>query len=212
MPIASNLRDMTHSEPAQHDRILRISASLFAEKGFRAVGVAEIGDRAGLGRGALYYHIGSKEKLLYDIVISYISDLVATGAEIVEGAGTPPEHIRQLSRHMLKVISENLSEMTVCFRESDCLTGDRHSAAMRLHAEYQSLWVKVFDQGFQQGIFRRLPSVATKGLLGMYFHSFLWLNPKGNASAMDIADVFSDIVLRTLSPDAPACAATGSCT
>ena len=190
------------AEPdAQRGRILKISAGLFAEKGYQAVGVAEIGERVGLGRGALYYHIGSKEELLYDIIIEYISDLVATGNVILGNPTDPRTRIELLSRHIMQVVSANMAELTVCFRESDCLTGTRHASVARLHSEYQGIWSKVCEDGARRGVFRRIPAVALKGLLGMYFHSFLWLNPKGKSSADEIADIFSDIVLRALAPD-----------
>lgn len=192
----------TKVNDVQRDRILRIAAGLFAKKGYQAVGVAELGDKVGLGRGALYYHIGSKEELLYDIIIKYIRDLVLTGTHILQQKTDPQKKIELLSQHMMETISANVSEMTVCFRESDCLTGDRHKSVARLHSDYQNLWSKVFDEGLRKGVFRRLSPVALKGLLGMYFHSCLWFSSKGKNSATQIADVFSDIVLRALAPDA----------
>ena len=101
----------------------------------------------------------------------------------------------------MRTIADNLSELTVCFREAESLTGDRHTAVARLHSDYQSLWAKALDDGYQRGEFRRLPHVALKGLLGMYFYSFLWLNPTGQNSAEDIADIFAEIVKRAAAPD-----------
>ncbi len=68
-----------HEDTPQRSRIRGISAGLFAQKGYAAVGIAEIGDAVGLARGALYHHIGSKEELLYNIVVRYIGDLVGVG-------------------------------------------------------------------------------------------------------------------------------------
>ncbi len=187
---------------AQRRRILKISADLFAEKGYQAVGVAEIGERVGLGRGALYYHIGSKEELLYDIIIDYISELVATGNVILRDTTDPRDRIDRLSRHIMQVVSANMSELSVCFRQSDCLTGTRYDSVARLHSEYEGIWRKACEDGARRGVFRRIPQVALKGLLGMYFHAFLWLDPKGKCSAVEIADIFTDIVLRALAPAA----------
>ena len=66
----------------QYERIQKIAADLFATRGYRAVGVAEIGEAVGLGRGALYYHISSKEDLLFNIAVRYIEDLVVAGREL----------------------------------------------------------------------------------------------------------------------------------
>lgn len=73
----------------QFERIQKIAADLFATRGYRAVGVAEIGDAVGLGRGALYYHIGSKEDLLFSIVVRYIEDLVISGGDTLETVPDP---------------------------------------------------------------------------------------------------------------------------
>src|SRR5690606_16610948 len=91
----------------------------------------------------------------------------------------------------------------VCFREVNALTGDKHLIVMRLHAEYQDIWGKVTSDGATSGIFRPISVVALKGLLGMYFYSFLWINPKGKSTPEEIAEVFSDIVLRALAPIEP---------
>ena len=186
----------TGENVSQRDNILRVSAALFAEKGYQAVGVAEIGEAVRLGRGALYYHIGSKEELLFDIVIQYITSLVSVGTQILRDVDSPEERSRELSRHMRLVVVDNLSELSVCFRETESLTGQRHQDVAAQHAKYQGLWAETLADGYKKGVFRLLPPVALKGLLGMYFHSFLWLNPHGKSTAREIADIFSDMVLR----------------
>lgn len=191
------------ADTPQKERIRRITAKLFADKGYRAVGVAEIGEAVGLGRGALYYHIGSKEDLLYDIMIRYITDLVTVGHQILEEYSDPYDRITQLSRYMMRTITNNLSELTVCFREADSLTGERHREVSQLHLHYQEVWATTLKQGAAQGVFRELPQVALKGILGMYFYSFLWLNPGGRNTSDEIADIFADIVFRASSKAAP---------
>ena len=55
------------------------------------------------------------------------------------------------------------------------------------------------DEGVKQNVFRAVDKIAVKGLLGMYFYSCLWLKPDGLQSPADISDVFSDLVIRSLS-------------
>jgi TetR/AcrR family transcriptional regulator, cholesterol catabolism regulator len=190
--------DRFRAESPQLTRIRQISAELFASRGYNAVGIAEIGDAVGLARGALYYHIGSKEDLLYDIVIRYITDLVDAGHRILAEVQDPPTRIRSLSRHLIRTIATHLSELTVCFREINALTGERHRVVSELHSQYQAIWSQVITNGAEKGIFRRLPPVALKGILGMYFYSFLWLKPDGRNGPDEIADIFSDLVFRAV--------------
>lgn len=179
----------------QFERIQKIAADLFATRGYRAVGVAEIGDAVGLGRGALYYHISSKEDLLFSIVVRYIEDLVVTGRDALETVPDPRKRIYVLSRHLMQTIFANLPEMTVCFREADCLTGQRHRIVSELHQAYQDIWASTLREGEKKGHFRTLPTIAIKGILGMYFYSFLWLKPSGRKSSIEVADVFADMAL-----------------
>lgn len=185
----------------QHERIQHIAAKLFADRGFKAVGVAEIGDAVRLGRGALYYYIKSKEELLFNIVVRYIEDLVIFGQAALHSENDPRERIRLLSHYLMRVIAQNLAEMTVCFREADALTGQRHKIISDLHQQYQDIWCKTFKDGENQGSFKTLPLVAIKGILGMYFYSFLWLKPNGKHSSDEIAEIFSDMVLSILAKD-----------
>lgn len=179
----------------QYERIQKIAADLFATRGYQAVGVAEIGEAVGLGRGALYYHISSKEDLLFSIVVRYIEDLVVAGRDSLETVSDPRKRIYVLSRHLMHTIFANLSEMTVCFREADCLTGQRHRVVSELHQAYQDIWTTTLREGEKKGHFRSLPTIAIKGILGMYFYSFLWLKPSGKKSATEVADIFADMAL-----------------
>jgi AcrR family transcriptional regulator len=188
------------SAPASHqsERIQHIAAKLFADRGYRGIGVAEIGEAVGLGRGALYYHINSKEDLLFNIVVRYIEDLVIFGQGTLQAEYDPRQRIRRLSRYLMRIIAQNLPEMTVCFREADALTGQRHKIVSDLHQQYQDVWHRTFKEGEQLGYFKSMPLVALKGILGMYFHSFLWFRPSGKHTSDEIADIFSEMVLKIL--------------
>lgn len=190
-------------DSSQTDRIRHIAAELFAAKGYNGVGVAEIGDATGLGRGALYHHIGSKEDLLYDIASRYIADLVESGRQIAAKYPDPIARIRQLSSHLMHAVGQHQAEMTVCFREVDTLSGEHHTNVSRLHAEYEQIWVDAVAAGVATGVFRKIKTekIAIKGLLGMYFYSFLWLDPNGRHSPGAIGDVFSDLFVRAFAAE-----------
>jgi AcrR family transcriptional regulator len=52
--------------------IARIAARLFAAQGFHGTGINELAQEVGLGKGALYYHIKSKEDLLFEISTAHV--------------------------------------------------------------------------------------------------------------------------------------------
>lgn len=53
---------------ASRGRLVAAATELFAEQGFRGTSVQQIGERAGISRGSIFWHFGSKEGLLLAVV------------------------------------------------------------------------------------------------------------------------------------------------
>lgn len=191
-------------ETGQRHRILRTAAQLFAAQGYHAVGVAALCDAVQLGRGALYHHISSKEDLLYDIAREYIDDLANAGARILADEADAAERVRRLGGYLVRKIASHQAELTVCFREVHSLTEPRHAEVMALHARYERVWREALVDGAESGRFRPYDPLVLKGVLGMYFYSYLWMKPHGALGPETIAARFDDMALRMLAPEPPA--------
>src|SRR4051812_47238864 len=84
--------------------IVDTSAGVFARGGYHATGITELCEANGLGKGALYHYIGSKEALLA-AVHDRVMDEVMQGADRVAGAGgSPSEQLAMLGAELLDVI------------------------------------------------------------------------------------------------------------
>ena len=191
--------------PDQRERILKVAATLFAKHGYHATGVAMLGDAVSLGRGGLYHHIGSKERLLEEISIRHVQEMVRTGEEVLASDASPAEKLRTLSRRLMRTIAENLPEVTVFFRELTSLTGEPRDHVMTLRARFEEIWVEMLQEGVEQGVFRTADPLVAKGMLGLHNYSYLWLDPEGRLGPEEIADLLCDLLLNGLLTDsAPA--------
>lgn len=188
----------TPGNSEQYARIRAIAAELFADKGFHAVGMTELCSAVGLGRGALYHHIRSKEDLLYDISREYITGLVERVTRIMEEVDDPVERVTAMGEDLITTIAANQSELKLCFREVRALTGERQEHIRALHTRYERAWRQVVKDGEKKGDFRAFESVELKGLLGMYFYSYLWMDPKGSLAPKGIARHFNRLALKML--------------
>lgn len=186
------------NELATRDRIHHIAAELFARKGYHATGMAELSEAVGLGRGALYYHITSKESVLYTISMGAIEQLIEPSDAIMAGPGTAEERFRQLARVLMRNIADLSHEWTVFFREHIALTGQWHEDVMRKREHYEGLWSELLREGASAGEFTEVESVVTKGILGMFNYAYLWIRPDGPSSPEDVAERFCDILLSGL--------------
>jgi AcrR family transcriptional regulator len=179
----------------QKERIRRQAARLFAKNGYRGTGVQDLSDAVGLGRGALYHHIGSKERLLFEIVTLHVYDVVEEARAILGLDVTAEEKVRRLSRLMMATVAAHRPEWTVFFRDLDALSGPLRREALAIRAAFEDVWVQVLREGVRDGEFRELDPVVIKGLLGMHNYSYVWIRPSGRLTPEEIADVFCDVIL-----------------
>jgi AcrR family transcriptional regulator len=192
-----------NGEPGQRERILKIAARLFAERGYHAIGMSELGEAVQLGRGALYHHIRSKEDLLYDISREYIAELADFAERHARPEADPRKRIVMLGRQLLLKIASHQAELTVCFREIQSLTEPRLSEVLGLHAKYERVWRDTMVDGAELGFFRPYDPIVLKGVLGMYFYSYLWMRTDGRLTPAIIAERLNELALRMLDIQSP---------
>ncbi|MFD6224409.1 TetR/AcrR family transcriptional regulator [Nocardia asteroides] len=179
-------------------RIRAAALELFAERGFHATGVAEIGARADVQRGALYYHIGSKEELLWEILGEYTRLLLADAERIVCAGADPVATLRLLVRSHVELIVTHRRAVAVHLRDADALTGARAAELQQLRDRLQQLWQEVIDAGYAAGRLRTADHIVTNGLLGMLNSLGFWYRERGAHSPAEIADILTDTVLSGL--------------
>lgn len=186
-----------HKITTSKERIIQAAARLFADRGYHAVGMSDLQKAVSLGRGSLYYHISSKEELLYDIVRVYIHELVAE-AEEAKKIADPIARIRVLGAGLVAKIASHQPELTVCFREVQSLSKPRLKEVLELHARYEKVWKETFQEGEKKKLFRSYDPVVLKGVLGMYYYSYLWVKNKDGVDSALASDRLVDLTLRML--------------
>lgn len=176
-------------------RILTAAAELFARNGFHGTGVAEIGAAAGVQRGALYYHIGSKEELLWHILRDYTT-LMLTEAERIRARGDDPvTTLRALIRSHVELIVAHRREVAVQLRDVTALTGDRATDLQELRDRLQRCWQAVVDAGYAAGALRTADHVVTNSVLGMLNTVSSWYRPHGPHTPAAIAEILAGTLL-----------------
>jgi AcrR family transcriptional regulator len=179
---------------ATRERILRVAVELFAEKGFHATGVAEIGLRAGIQRGALYYHIGSKEELLWEVLRPHVEEARAAAQAIAQADLGPVEKLRRLIHDHVQTIATHRPSVVTYIRDRDGLSHSRRVELEALRDEVESAWRQILEEGVGAGAFRTADPVVVNGLLGLVNMVYLWYRPGGPDTPDDIAEKFTDLV------------------
>ncbi|GHE88395.1 TetR family transcriptional regulator [Amycolatopsis deserti] len=180
---------------ANRARVIGIAADLFARNGYHGTGMAELGQAVGLGRGALYHYIGSKEAVLYAISKEQVDKMNSYAEELLDQELAPEELLRQMARGLLANIAEHRSEWAVFFREYTALTGERRDHVIAARERYESYWRQALDNGVRAGVLRQTPRLLVKGILGMLNYTYLWMEPDGELKPDEVADLFLDALI-----------------
>jgi AcrR family transcriptional regulator len=171
----------TSTYEMNRSRVIAVAADLFARSGYHGTGIAELGKAVGLGRGALYHYIQSKESLLYVISKEQVDRMNSYAEEMARG--------------LLRNIASHRAEWAVFFREYSALTGERRDRVIAARERYEGYWRQALDSGVRSGVLRPTPRLLVKGILGMLNYTYLWFEPEGPLTPDELADVFLDALI-----------------
>jgi TetR/AcrR family transcriptional regulator, cholesterol catabolism regulator len=181
----------------RREQIVDTSAEVFAVHGFHGTSTTELCEANGLGKGALYYYIGSKEELLAAIHDRVMDEVLAGADRVTAAGGSPPEQLALLGRELLDVIARYPDHVWVFLHEFPALSGDNATQFRTRRHQYEGAVEAVFAAGVASGDFRDLdPKLTARAWLGMHNYTYLWLKPGGKLSADEVAEQFADVFVR----------------
>ncbi len=181
-------------------RIVRLSAELFAARGYHATGLADLLQVVGVARGGFYHHFPSKESVLLEIVTGAIGRILSTSAQIAAQDTGAETKLRLLCDDLSDAVIENRPGFVVFLREYSALSEVHKLQVLGLRRTYLERWEDVLHQGAVAGCFTTRKAPYTEGLLGLWIYSFTW-NP-ADVEPKAIASDLADFVLRGVRPDA----------
>jgi AcrR family transcriptional regulator len=182
---------------ARRDAIIDTSAPIFARRGYHATGIAELCEVNGLGKGAFYHYIASKEDLLAAIHDRVMDEVMLGADRVAHAGGSPSAQLVMLGEELLDVIHRYPDHVWVFLHEFPALTDERAEKFRGRRREYERRVEAALQAGIESGEFRDVdPRLTALAWLGMHNYTYLWLKAGGRLSARDVAKPFADIFIR----------------
>jgi len=103
-------------------RLLDAARTVFSERGFEAVRIEEITERADLGKGTFYYHFGSKENIISEVMAGVLAELVQAVEDHCAGAGSLPELLDALIAAHIEFFCNRWEDFVLYFQGRTDLT------------------------------------------------------------------------------------------
>lgn len=173
---------------ARRQSIIDQAAGLFARQGYSGTGITEIATVVGLGRGALYYYIGSKENLLVEIQDRVLRPLLRSAERITTLDASPLAKLRLLSEVLLELIFSRLDHIWVYEHDYRSLTGKNLERLLAQRRAFEGLTRAVLEEGIESGDLRQAdPHLATLQFLNLHNHTYTWVKADGQWGARDLS-------------------------
>ena len=186
----------THGDDAK-SRLIAAAIRVFHDKGYEQCSVQDVADAAGIVKGTLYYHVRSKEELLYEIMEQVLQSLVPHLEELSASPSLAIDKLRQFVHVYVVHIVSNQQIMHIFFRDYDSLSDGRRRQLAAARDVYDNFMRGVLKQGQREGNIRPdLDVVLTDlALFGMLNWIGRWYRSDGRLTPAEIADHVADLAV-----------------
>ena len=176
-------------------RLLDTAAALFAKKGYALTSTREIAAQIGIRKASLYYHIETKEDLLYDLCKWTLKQIRSDVEAALKDASSPLEQTGILIRTHIQSMLRDQDRHSAALTEMFSLSTERLDEVTALRDAYESLVRSVLDAAQTAGALRE--DVPVKylclALLGLLNRVLVWFRPNGPLSPDQIGVLFATI-------------------
>lgn len=182
---------------AKREKVIDIAVELFSRQGYNGTGVQDIGDVAGLARGALYYYIGSKENLLAEIHDRVIDPLLAEAEVISTLEVSVLSRLRLLSESLLWQILNRPEHVWVFLHEYRQLQGQAREDFRVKRRAVEKYIQDVLEQGRDEGLLRlEDPRLTTLAFLNLHNYTYQWQAGRKDLEVESLAAFYCDLFIR----------------
>lgn len=141
--MATRPTERARAKARRQQALLREAARLFAQRGYAAVTLEDLGSAAGVSGPAVYRHFPSKRALLGALLVGVSQRLLAGGQSVLAGTSDVDERLDGLIRFHVAFALDDADIIRTQDRDLDnCEERDRHRVRS-LQRAYVELWVQV---------------------------------------------------------------------
>jgi AcrR family transcriptional regulator len=185
MPTAHREREKERRRKAVYEAATKILCKL----GYEKASIRNIAEAMGMTKAGLYYYFESKEELLYQILNSYMDDLLAGIREINERISDPLSFIQECIRFQVNLYCRDKYRSKLIIHDENCLSGQYYASLKQKQREYLAFWREGLRKYCEkEGIKTAYLSVDVHFLVGMCNWIYQWYNAKGEMSPDQLAE------------------------
>jgi AcrR family transcriptional regulator len=168
--------NINEGDHKMRENLTHVAAGLFAEKGYQGVGLRELATVLGVNAGSLYYHIESKQALLFEIMESALADLIMFTRRRLKYRGAAIDRLRVFVSAYLKFRAAEFHRIKILMHEQAHLTSDQLRRIDDLKSEYSSILLEIIEVRNGAKPSNHENNMMTAAILGM-LHGYTQWSP-----------------------------------
>lgn len=171
----------------------------FHEQGYHATSVRDVANRVGLTVPALYYHHGSKEGMLVELLTGSVQHLSARLCLAVAHAGEDAGEQFANFVECLVLFMAYRREVATLDTEIRALSATNRRAYAKVRKQIEQQLLQIVGAGIDAGTFTVThPEDTVRALLGMIQAVATWYDPAGLLKPAQLATRYVEIASRTV--------------
>lgn len=190
------------------DIIHGIAAQILCDLGYEKASIRDIAEATGMTKAGLYYYFDTKEELLFQILDSFMDDLLGKTRDLHEQISDPADLIQAMINLQVQMYCQDKYRARLIVHDENCLSGELHKRLKEKQREYFSFWKKALDRFFEHnGICVDHVAVDAHFLMGACIWIQQWYRPNGEVTPEQLVKRFFSTFLcglanrKTMAPE-----------
>jgi len=176
------------------EEIRRVTAHLFARKGYHTTSMREIARELGMDKSSLYHYFKSKEELLFKLANDAIDDCLTTLEQICSADIPPEDKLKKVLRFYILYYAGDQEGLILMANELNSLNEEYRSILIKKERRYVELIKDILNKLADQGKIKHIhSSIATFAFFGMVHYTINWYHREGSVGLDELADLFVEI-------------------
>lgn len=172
---------------------------LFADRGYQATTMDDIGAALGIRGPSLYKHVRSKQDLLVEIMLETMKTLIRDQQAALDAGGDLTTKFRRIVEAHVRYHAAHRREAFVGNREIGSLEDEQRQYVTELRDLYELRLRSLIEEGCAGGHFSvQSPKLASYAILEMGIGVSAWFRSDGGYSVDEVAYMYSEIAMRSV--------------
>ena len=190
---------MARTQAADYEQrrqaILDQAAALFARVGFHGASMAELAAACQMSKSLLYHYYGSKEELLYAVMLSHVDDLADDVERVIGGDLPPADKLSRLIHAFMDHYVGAADRQKVLLNELGALPADKRAVIVSKQRALVDAVQRLLATLVPDGGDPARQRVRTMLLFGMINWTHVWFDPAGPVDARALADMAIEMAI-----------------